>query len=60
MTVKQIREKSGLSNDVVESLYWKSIWLRNADESENISWSKMLKDRNYRCINSLLSKQKKY
>ena len=60
MTVKQIREKSGLSNDVAESLYWKSIWLRNVDESENISWSKMLKDRNYRCMKSLLSKQKKY
>jgi len=60
MTVKQIREKSGLNNNVAESLYWKSIWLRNADESESISWSKMLKNRNYRCMKSLLSKQKKY
>lgn len=50
MTVEQIKEKSGLSLDIAESLYWKSIWLRNADESENISWSKMLKDRNYRCM----------
>ena len=60
MTVKQIREKSGLNNNVAESLYWKSIWLRNADESESISWSKMLKNRNDRCMKSLLSKQKKY
>lgn len=49
MTIKQIKEKSGLSAEVAESLYWKSIWLRSANESENINWSKMLKDRNYRC-----------
>ena len=49
MTVEQIKEKSGLSIDVAESLYWKSIWLRNADESENISWYKMLKNKKYRC-----------
>lgn len=50
MTIEQIKEKSGLSFDIAESLYWKSIWLRNADVSENISWSKMLKDKNYRCL----------
>ena len=50
MTVEQIKEKSGLTVDVAESLYWKSIWLRNADESENIGWSRMLKDRKYRCM----------
>lgn len=50
MSIKDIKDKSGLSNEVAESLYWKSIWLRNADESENINWSKMLKDKNYRCM----------
>lgn len=50
MTVEQIKEKSGLSLGIAESLYWKSIWLRNADESENINWIKMLKDKKYRCM----------
>lgn len=50
MTVEQIKEKSGLSLDIAESLYWKSIWLRDAEPTENINWSKMLKDRNYRCL----------
>lgn len=55
MTVEQIKEKSGLPLDVAESLYWKSIWLRNADESENISWSRMLKDKKYRCTKKYFS-----
>lgn len=50
MTVKQIKEKSGLPVDIAESLYWKSLWLREAEQSENIIWSKMLKDKNYRCM----------
>jgi hypothetical protein len=50
MTIEQIKEKSGLSLDIAESLYWKSIWLREAEPTENISWNKMLKDRNYRCM----------
>lgn len=52
MTIEQIKEKSGLSLEVAESLYWKSIWLRDADESENISWYKMLRDKKYRCTRS--------
>ena len=48
MTIETIKEKSGLSMEVAESLYWKSIWLRSADESENIDWSKMLKESDYR------------
>lgn len=50
MTIEQIKEKSGLSFDVAKSLYWKSIWLRYADESEKINWSRMLKDKKYRCM----------
>lgn len=50
MSITDIKEKSGLSMEVAESLYWKSIWLRSADVTENISWSKMLKERNYRCM----------
>lgn len=50
MTVKQIKEKSGLPVDIAESLYWKSLWLREAEPSENISWSKMLRDIKYRCM----------
>lgn len=49
MSITDIKEKSGLSMEVAESLYWKSIWLRSADVTENISWSKMLKERSYRC-----------
>lgn len=50
MTAEQIKEKSLLSIEVAESLYWKSIWIRNADESENIDWIKMLRDKKYRCL----------
>lgn len=50
MTVEQIKEKSGLSIDVAESLYWKSLWLREAEPTESVAWSKILKDRNYRCM----------
>lgn len=50
MTVEQIKEKSGLTVDVAESLYWKSIWLRDAEQSENVDWSKMLRDIKYRCM----------
>ena len=49
MNIKQIEVKSGLSRDVAEILYWHSLWLRYADESEKIDWYKMMKDRNYRC-----------
>ena len=50
MTVEQIKEKSGLPVDIAESLYWKSLWLRDAEQSENVDWSKMLRDRKYRCM----------
>lgn len=48
MTVEQIKEKSSLKLEVAKSLYWKSIWLREAKPDEKVQWSRMLKDRNYR------------
>ena len=48
MTIAQIKEKSGLSLKVAESLYWKSIWLRSASPNEKISWIGMLRDKKYR------------
>lgn len=50
MSITDIKEKSGLSMEVAESLYWHSMWIRSAAPTENINWSKMLKDKNYRCM----------
>ena len=49
MTIEQIKEKSGLSIEVAESLYWKCLWLRDAKPDANIQWCRLLKDRKYRC-----------
>lgn len=48
MTIKEIKEQSGLKLEVAESLYWKSIWLREAKADEKIQWLKMLRDKDYR------------
>lgn len=48
MTIKQISEKSGLKLEVAESLYWKSIWLRDAKPDEKVQWCRLLKDKDYR------------
>ena len=48
MTIKQISEKSGLKPEVAESLYWKSIWLREAKPDEKIQWRRLLFDKRYR------------
>lgn len=48
MTVKDIKEKSGLKIEVAESLYWHSIYLRNLSPDANISWYLVLKNKNYR------------
>lgn len=48
MSITEVREKSGLSNEVAESLYWKCLWLRTAKPDENVQWARLLKDKKYR------------
>ena len=48
MTIKEIKEQSGLKLEVAESLYWHCIWLREARTDENVQWSRMLRDKDYR------------
>lgn len=48
MTVLEIQKQSGLKPEVAESLYWKSIWLREAKPDEKVQWSRMLRDKDYR------------
>ena len=48
MTIKEIQQKSGLKLEVAESLYWKSIWLREAKPDTKVQWSRMLRDKDYR------------
>ena len=48
MTVIEIQKQSGLKLEVAESLYWKSIWLREAKPDEKIQWKRLLWDKKYR------------
>lgn len=48
MSIIEIQKQSGLKLEVAESLYWKSIWLREAKPDEKIQWSRMLRDKDYR------------
>lgn len=50
MTIKQVKENSGLSIEVAESLYWKCLWLRDASENKKVQWARLLKDKKYRCM----------
>lgn len=49
MSIEEVREKSGLKMEVAESLYWKCLWLRDANPGTNIDWMRLLKDKKYRC-----------
>ena len=48
MTITEIQKQSGLKLEVAESLYWKSIWLREAKPDEKIQWRRLLFDKKYR------------
>lgn len=48
MSIIEIQKQSGLKLEVAESLYWKSIWLREAKPDEKVQWSRMLRDKDYR------------
>lgn len=49
MSIKEIKEQSGLSVEVSTSLYWHCIWLRDAKPGDkNIVWRKLLWDKDYR------------
>lgn len=48
MSVKDIQKQSGLKLEVAESLYWKSIWLREAKPNTKVQWHRLLKDKDYR------------
>lgn len=50
MSIKDIKDKSGLKMEVAESLYWHCLWLRTAPSDANVQWVRLLKDRNYRCM----------
>lgn len=49
MSIKEIKDKSGLKMDVAESLYWHCLWLRYEPSDSNIQWCRLLKDIKYRC-----------
>ena len=44
MSIKEIKDKSGLKMDVAESLYWHCLWLRYEPSDSNIQWCRLLKD----------------
>ena len=48
MSIMEIQKQSGLKLEVAESLYWKSIWLREAKPDTKVQWSRMLRDKDYR------------
>ena len=48
MSIIEIQQKSGLKLEVAESLYWKSIWLREAPSDTKVQWCRILKDKEYR------------
>lgn len=48
MSIIEIQKQSGLKLEVAESLYWHSIWLREAKPDEKVQWSRMLRDKDYR------------
>lgn len=48
MTILDIHKQSGLKLEVAESLYYKSIWLRNAKPDTKVQWCRLLKDKEYR------------
>ena len=48
MTIKEIQQQSGLKLEVAESLYWKSIWLREAPADTKVQWKRLLWDKKYR------------
>ena len=48
MTIKEIKEQSGLSVEVSTSLYWHCIWLREAPADTKVQWCRLLKDKEYR------------
>lgn len=58
MSIEEVREKSGLKMEVVDSLYWKCLWLRDVKPDTNIDWMRLLKDKKYRCTKTVfLNKQ---
>ena len=48
MSVIEIQKQSGLKLEVAESLYWKSIWLREAKPDTKVQWRRLLFDKRYR------------
>lgn len=59
MGIDTITQKSGLKKEVAESLYWHSIWLRNAAEDAEVNWLSMLKDKHYRLFGEIKSEEKR-
>lgn len=49
MSIEEAREKSGLPKEVADSLYWKCLWLRDVKPDTNIDWMRLLRDKKYRC-----------
>lgn len=49
MSIEEAREKSGLKMEVVDSLYWKCLWLRDVKPNTDIDWMRLLRDKKYRC-----------
>lgn len=58
MTITKIIEQSNLKPEVAESLYYKSIWLRNTS-SEHIKWAQLLNNKEYRMTGNESKRHKK-
>ena len=48
MSIKDIKDKSGLKMEVAESLYWHCLWLRTTPSDTNVQWARLLRDKDYR------------
>lgn len=59
MKVETIAKLSGLKQEVAESLYWHSLWLRKAEETAQINWLYMLKDEHYRMTGEIKREEKR-
>ena len=57
MSIKEIKEKSGLKMEVAESLYWHCLWLKDASSCANVQWVRLLKDKAYRVRRIVFTKK---
>lgn len=59
MSIEEIVEKSGMTKDLAESIYWHSIWIRKANKNEKVDFFRLLNDEEYRRFGNVLHLQTK-